>query len=154
MAEKVFLTEEGYKKLKDELTYLQTVKRKEITQRIQKARELTDVVDNAEYEDAKNEQAFVEGRILTLEKLLKNAVIISAEEKAGTVRLGSTVVVLTEDGEQEEYTIVGSLEANPDEGKISNESAVGKALLGRRVGEKVEVQAPGGTYTLEILAIK
>ena len=154
MAEKVYLTEEGYRKLKEELEYLQTVKRQEVTQRIQKARELTDVVDNAEYEDAKNEQAFVEGRILTLEKLLKNAVIISSEETTGTVRLGSTVMVLTEDGEQEEYTIVGSLEANPDEGKISNESAVGKALLGRRVGEKVEVNAPGGTYTLEILAIR
>jgi transcription elongation factor GreA len=151
--EKVYLTEEGLTKLKAELDYLYTVRRQEIAERIQRAKELTDTVDNAEYEDAKNEQAFVEGRIRTLERMIKNAAVISAETSSEQVRLGSTVTVQTQEGEQEHYTIVGSPEADPSEGKISNESPVGKVLLGRRVGEEVEVRAPAGMLKLKIVTI-
>lgn len=151
--EKVYLTEEGLTKLKAELDHLYTVRRQEVAERIQRAKELTDTVDNAEYEDAKNEQAFVEGRIRTLERMVKNAAVISAETSSEQVRLGSTVTVQTQDGEQEHYTIVGSAEADPSEGKISNESPVGKVLLGRRVGEEVEVRAPAGMLKLKIVTI-
>jgi len=151
--EKVYLTEEGLTKLKAELDHLYTVRRQEVAERIQRAKELTDTVDNAEYEDAKNEQAFVEGRIRTLEIMIKNAVVIPAESPSEQVRLGSKVTVQTQDGEQERYIIVGSPEADPSEGKISNESPVGKVLLGRRVGEEVEVRAPAGMLKLKIVTI-
>lgn len=151
--EKVYLTEEGLANLKSELDYLYTVRRHEVTERIQRAKELTDTVDNAEYEDAKNEQAFVEGRIRTLEKMIKNAVVISHEESA-EVKLGSEVTVQNQDGEKEHYIIVGSAEANPSEGKISNESPVGNVLLGKRPGDEVEVRTPGGVFKLKILTIE
>lgn len=151
--EKVYLTQEGLTKLKTELDYLYTVRRQEVAERIQKAKELTDTVDNAEYEDAKNEQAFVEGRIRTLERMIKNAMVISAESSSEQVRLGSKVTVQTQEGEREDYIIVGSPEANPSEGRISNESPVGKVLLGRRAGEEVEVRAPAGMLKLKIVTI-
>lgn len=154
MTEKLLLTPEGLEKLKAELEYLRTVRRPEVLQRLQKAKELADTVDNAEYEDAKHEQAFVEGRILTLERMIKDAQVISAEEApAKYVRPGSRVIILGPDGEKEQYIIVGKAEANPGEGKISNESPLGQALLGRYVGEEVEVQAPMGTYKVKILAV-
>lgn len=152
--EKVYLTEEGLANIKSEVDHLYTVRRHEVAERIQRAKELTDTVDNAEYEDAKNEQAFVEGRIRTLEKMLKNAVVIAREESAERVKLGSEVTVQNQDGEKEHYVIVGSAEANPGEGKISNESPVGQVLLGRRPGEKVEVHTPGGVFKLKILTIE
>lgn len=151
--EKVYLTEEGLANLKSELDHLYTVRRQEVAERIQRAKELTDTVDNAEYEDAKNEQAFVEGRIRTLEKMIKNAVVISHEDSA-EVRLGSVVMVRDPDGREERYIIVGSAEANPSEGKISNESPVGQVLLGKRPGEEVEVRTPGGVFKLKILTIQ
>jgi transcription elongation factor GreA len=156
MAQKeVFLTPEGLEKLKAELEYLRSVRRQQVADQIHRAKELGGTVDNAEYDDAKNEQAFVEGRILTLEKMLKNASIIQ-EEKApsSSVRLGSKVTVGSKGGEKEYYTIVGSAEANPSDGKISNESPVGKALMGKRVGDEVEVHAPAGARKLKIVAIE
>lgn len=156
MAQKeVFLTPEGLEKLKAELEHLRSVRRQEVADQIHRAKELGGTVDNAEYDDAKNEQAFVEGRILTLEKMLKNASIIQ-EEKApsSSVRLGSRVTVRSKGGEKEHYTIVGSAEANPSEGKISNESPVGKALMGKRVGDEVEVRAPAGARKMKIIAME
>ncbi|MFH1484462.1 MAG: transcription elongation factor GreA [Chloroflexota bacterium] len=155
MAQKeVFLTSEGLAKLTAELEHLQTARRSEVAVRIQQAKELAGTANNAEYEEAKNEQAFVEGRILTLENMIKNATIIPAEKPPpDAVGIGSTVTVLAQDGEQEQYTIVGSAEANPKEGKISNESPVGRALLGKGIGEEVEVQAPAGPVKFTITGI-
>ena len=156
MAQKeVFLTPEGLEKLKAELEHLESVRRPGVAEQIHRAKELGGTVDNAEYDDAKNEQAFVEGRILTLENMIKNAIIITDDKShSGLVQLGSKVVVLNQDGEKEKYTIVGSAEASPKDGKISNESPVGKALLGRKVGEKVEAQVPSGTLKLKLIAIQ
>ncbi len=151
--EKVYLTEEGLANLKSELDYLYTVRRQEVAERIQKSKDLSDTVDNAEYEDAKNEQAFVEGRVRTLEKMIKNAMVISHEGSAERVKLGSEVTVQNQDGEKEHYIIVGSAEANPSEGKISNESPVGKVLLEKQPGDEVEVRTPGGVFKLKILTI-
>ena len=112
-------------------------------------------MDNAEYDDAKNEQAFVEGRVLTLERMIKNATIIQEEKRPSkTVKLGSKVKVRTQDGEEEHYTIVGSAEASPGEGKISNESPVGSALMGKRMGAEVEAKVPSGTLKLKLIAIE
>ena len=155
MAQKeVFLTPEGLEKLKTELEHLRSVRRQEVADQIHRAKELGGTVDNAEYDDAKNEQAFVEGRILTLEKMIKNASIIQEKAPSSSVRLGSKVTVRSKGGEKENYAIVGSAEANPSEGKISNESPVGKALMGKRVGDEVEVRAPAGTRKMKIIAIE
>jgi len=150
----VYLTPEGLEKLKAELDHLRTVRRQEVAARIQKAKELASPVDNAEYEEAKNEQAFVEGRILQLEKMVKNASIIRTEVAASDkVALGSRVTLHDQDGEERDYTIVGSAEASPTEGRISNESPVGRALLGRRVGDEIQVQAPAGVLKFAIIKI-
>lgn len=149
----VFLTREGREKLENELKYLREVRRNEVAERIRAAKEFSDTVDNAEFEEAKNEQAFVEGRILTLEKMLANAQIIENDQGHDVVRLGSHVTVVDQDGAKEEYIIVGSAEVNPRQGKISNESPVGRALLGRRIGDRIEVLAPGGVVLLDIVAI-
>ena len=154
MAEKGnFLTPEGLAKLEEELEYLRTVRRQEVADRIQKAKELRSTVSSPEYEDAKNEQGFVEGRILELERIIKNAVIIRPEA-ADLVQLGSKVTVRHQDGSEEHYTIVGSAEVDPSQGKISNQSPVGKALLGKRVGDEVEVKVPAGVLRLTITEIK
>ena len=113
---------------------------------------LGDLTENAEYEDAKNEQSFVEGRIQTLEALIKNATLIEENQGSDHVQIGSTVVVESDDGE-ERFTIVGSTEARPADGKISNESPVGRALLGRRSGESVVVRVPAGDFTYRIVSI-
>ena len=149
------LTREGLAKLEDELEHLRTVRRPQVARRIQEAKELASAQNNPEYDDAKNEQAFVEGRILTLEQLVQNAAIIDEEEAhhANTVQLGSTVAVVNHLGAQEQYTIVGSAEANPKEGRISNESPVGRALLAKRVGEEVSVKVPAGTLRFTIIGI-
>jgi len=150
----VFLTPEGRAKLEAELNYLRDVVRPQVAERIHAAKEFSDTVDNAEFDEAKNEQSFVEGRILTLEKMLANSVIIeSATAAPDSVRLGSRVTVVNQDGEEEHFTIVGSAEVNLREGKISNESPVGRALLGRHIGDEVEVAAPAGTLRFRILAI-
>jgi transcription elongation factor GreA len=154
MSEKeIFLTPEGLAKLERELEYLRTVRRQEVAERIQTAKELRSTVSSPEYEDAKNEQGFVEGRILELERIIKNAVIIHPET-ADLVQLGSKVTVRHQDGSEEHYTIVGRAEVDPGEGKISNESPVGKALLGKRVGDEVEVTVPAGVLKLTITEIK
>lgn len=150
----IYLTAGGLAKLEAELTYLRTVRRAEIASQIHQAKELADTVDNAEYDDAKNLQAFVEGRILTLERLTKNAVIIAEEHATDSVRVGTTVTLITPEGEEEHYTIVGSYEADPIKGRISNESPVGRALLGKKVGDEVQVMAPGGVLQLTVVEIK
>ena len=155
--EKVLLTKEGLRKLKEELEELKTVRRKEVAERLKEAISYGDLSENAEYEEAKNEQAFVEGRVLELEKKIRNAKIISDKhaKKSKTVEIGSQVTVHEKGGrdEGETYTIVGSTEANPIEHKISNESPIGSALIGRSKGEVVEVQAPGGKFRYEIVKI-
>ena len=144
----VLLTKEGLDKLQRELDDLRTTKRSEIAERIKYAKEFGDISENAEYEDAKNEQGMLEGRILTLEKMVRNAVLIE-EHHDGIVQVGSRVTVKDESGE-EEFTIVGPAEVDVANGRISMESPVGKALLGHRVGEEIKVQTPGGTRTLKI----
>jgi len=152
----VLLTIAGLKKLEEELEYLKTVKRKEVADRIKQAIDFGDISENSEYDDAKNEQAFIEGRILTLEKQLRNARIIDESERSTeVVSLGSTVVLKDlELGDTLEYEIVGSMEADPSDKKISNESPVGKAVLGQKIGSVVEVEVPAGVLQYEILDIR
>ncbi|MGC5328595.1 transcription elongation factor GreA [Brevibacillus sp. SYSU BS000544] len=156
MSEKeVILTPDGLKKLEQELEDLKTVKRKEVAARIKEAISFGDISENSEYEEAKNEQAFIEGRVLTLEKMLRNARIITNDEvDTGKVSVGSTVRVKDlEYGDVVEYTIVGSAESDPMNNKISNESPVGQALLGKSKGTVVDVHVPAGVIQYEILDI-
>jgi transcription elongation factor GreA len=149
------LTPEGLRKLEEELDFLKSVKRKEVAERIKQAKEFGDLTENSEYEDAKNEQAFTEGRILTLEAMLRNARVIDNHEvRSDVVSIGSTLKLVDEEGEELTFTIVGSPEADPAHDKISNESPVGRAVLGRRKGETVTVQAPAGTIKYTIKGIK
>src|SRR5512136_1281344 len=157
MSEQTFLTREGLKKLEEELNYLRTVRRAEVADRLHDAQEDGELIENAEYEDAKNEQAFVEGRILTLESMLSNAVIIKDKSSAqqGQVIIGSKITIKeVGGGKPEMYELVGAAEADPKQGRISNESPLGKALLGRRVGDEVKVNAPAGTLSFRITAIE
>lgn len=151
----VILTVEGLKKLEEELVYLKTVKRQEVAERIKQAREFGDISENSEYEDAKHEQAFIEGRILTLEKKLRNAKLIDNDAvDINTVSVGSKVKLKDlESGDEFEYVIVGSMEADPLDSKISNESPVGKAIIGKKRGSIVEVNVPVGTLKYEIVQI-
>ncbi|WP_406677536.1 transcription elongation factor GreA [Moorella sp. ACPs] len=156
MAEKeTLLTMSGLKKLEEELEYLKSVKRREVAERLKQAIEFGDLSENSEYEDAKNEQAFIEGRILTLEKKLRNARVIDASEVPDdVVSLGSRVTLKDMDaGEELQYEIVGSMEADPSENRISNESPVGKAILGHRIGEIINIQVPAGTLRYQIVNI-
>jgi transcription elongation factor GreA len=150
-----FLTKEGFQKLQDELDYLRKVKRQEVANRLHEAMEGGELIENAEYEAAKNEQAFVEGRIQELDALLASAKIIedNGKKKSDGVQLGSKVTIKEGNFDPETFTIVGMAEANPREGKISNESPIGKAILGHKVGESVKVETPGGTYTVKIIKI-
>jgi len=151
----VFLTREGLKQLEEELEFLRTKRRAEVAERLHDAMEGGELIENAEYEAAKNEQAFVEGRIQELEMILASARII--EEQGGdptTVQVGDTVVVKEGNNNPEEYTIVGAAEANPRKGKISNESPLGKALLNHRAGDEVTVEAPGGMFKVQVVKIK
>jgi transcription elongation factor GreA len=147
-----YISKDGLEKLREELAEMTTVRRPEIAQRIHDAKEHGDLSENAEYEDAKNEQAFVEGRIQALESMIKNATIIDENHSTDHVQIGSTVKVTGEDGE-ESFTIVGSAEAKPAAGRISNESPVGRALLGRKKGEKVVVKVPAGDFAYKIVEI-
>ncbi len=147
-----YLSREGLKKLREEHEEMVSVKRVEVAQRIHDAKEHGDLSENAEYEDAKNEQAFVEGRIQTLESLIKNATLIDEHHSTEFVQIGSTVKVKSEEG-TDSYMIVGSAEADPAQGKISNESPVGRALLGKKKGDKVVVQIPRGDETYTIVSI-
>jgi transcription elongation factor GreA len=155
MAPKVTaLTAEGHKHLLGELNNLKTVRRKEVAARIRKASETGGVVDNAEYDEAKNEQAFVEGRISDLDNILSNAVVASVSKgKEGSVQLGSSVTVENDSGSKTRYVVVGSAEAAPLEGKISVESPVGRAILGHKKGDVVKVETPSGAVKLRITAV-
>ncbi len=139
--------------MKEELDELKKVKRPQVIDRIQKAKELGDLSENAEYADAKDEQSFIEGRISELENLINKALVIDSAKAKGQVDMGRTVVVEC-DGGTRQYTIVGSKEANPSQGIISNESPIGRAFLGKKVGETVEVEIPRGTMVCKILEIK
>jgi transcription elongation factor GreA len=147
-----YLSKDGLDKLRAELDEMLNVKRPEVAQRIHDAKEHGDLSENAEYEDAKNEQAFVEGRIQTLQALIKNATIIDENHSTDHVQIGSTVTVDSSDGE-ESFTIVGSTEARPTEGRISNESPVGAALMNKKKGDKVTVQTPAGSAAYTVVSI-
>jgi transcription elongation factor GreA len=154
MPKDVILTPEGLSKLKDELEYLSNDKRREVAERIKEAREFGDISENSEYDDAKNEQAMLEARIAALEEKLRSAQVIdSAELSTDVVHVGSVVHVKDEDGKSQKYTIVGSAEANPREFRLSNESPVGKALVGRKRGDEVTVATPRGERKLKITKI-
>lgn len=150
------MTLAGKEKLEQELEYLKTVKRKEVVERIKIARSFGDLSENSEYDSAKEEQAFVEARIQAIENMIRNAKIIDEGEiKTDVVTLGSSVTFIElPDGEEETYTIVGSAEADPFEGKISNDSPMAKSLLGHKVNDEVTVQTPGGEMLVKIIDIK
>ena len=152
----VILTPAGHKKLKEEIEHLSTVKRREVAERIKLAREFGDIAENSEYDDAKNEQAMLEHRIATLEERLKNARVIAKNEiTTDVVSVGTRVRLRDVDAKETiEYTIVGSAEANPAEQKLSNESPVGRAIIGRKKGETVEVTAPRGSLKYKIMDIQ
>jgi transcription elongation factor GreA len=151
-----FLTREGYQKLQEELEDLRTNKRQEIANRLHEAMEGGELIENAEYEAAKNEQAFVEGRIKELEMLLATArVIAEGSTSADAIQVGSKVTIQEEGvSESEVYTIVGAAEANPALGRISNESPLGKALLNRKISDTVQVDAPAGSFVVHILKVE
>jgi transcription elongation factor GreA len=150
-----FLTQDGYQKLQEELDYLRTEKRQEIANRLHEAMEGGELIENAEYEAAKNEQAFAEGRIKELEILLATARVITEEHlDLDTVQVGNKVTIQEEGSPKETYTIVGAAEANPAEGKISNESPLGKALMNHKAGDKVQVEAPAGSFTVKIIKLE
>ena len=149
------LTRDGIAKLQEELEHLRTVRRQEVANTLYRTKEAATTQYDAEYDDAKNEQAFVEGRILTIENMLRNAVIINENKKGhaeARIRLGSRVRVRTDKGAQQTYVIVGPAEADPGEGRISNESPVGRALMGKQVGDEVEAMAPAGPVRLKVEA--
>ncbi|MCY6485727.1 transcription elongation factor GreA [Clostridium aestuarii] len=156
VSKKYIMTSEGVKKLEEELEFLKTVKRKEITEKIKVALSYGDLSENSEYDEAKNEQAFAEGRIVQLENMLRNATVVDESEiSTDAVSVGSFVKVKDYEFDEEiEFHIVGSAEADPMENKISNESPVGKALIGNKVGDIVEAPVPDGVSKFEILQIR
>ncbi|MEE1161741.1 MAG: transcription elongation factor GreA [Acutalibacteraceae bacterium] len=155
MAKVVKLTDDGLKKLEEELENLKTVGRADIAEKIKVARGYGDLSENSEYDEAKNEQAKIEARIVEIEEMLKNVEIIEdVKGKAKTVMVGVKVKVLDEEyGDECEYRVVGSTEADPRDGKISDESPVGRALMGKKIGDEVIVEAPGGEFKLKVVGI-
>lgn len=147
------VTTEGLEKLKAEYELLASTSRQEVADKIKRAREMGGTENNAEYEDAKNEQAFIEGRISSLENIILNARIIEGPSKPGIVELGNQVLLQNQDGKIDRYTIVGTTEASPVDGKISCESPVGKALLGKKKGDKIEVRTPAGMMKIQIIEV-
>lgn len=153
-AKPTFVTEEGLQKIKDELEYLKVTKRKEVAEALKQAKAFGDLSENSEYDEAKNEQAEVERHIAELEDILNNFEIIKATKKKNKIQVGSSVKVFDLEFEEEEvYTIVGSTESDPLENKISDESPIGKALLGAKPGEEVQAETPGGTVKMKVLEI-
>jgi len=150
---KILITKEGLDKLQSELEHLISVRRQDVASKIKRAREMGGTENNAEYEDAKNDQAFVEGRILMLENIVNNANVIESPALPGVVEIGDKVLIQNQDGKIEQFTIVGSAEASPVDGKISNESPVGKALLGKKIGDEVEVTTPAGVLKLLLMDV-
>src|SRR6476469_11240563 len=154
MQKDVILTEEGLQNLKDELEHLQGAKRREIAERIKEAREFGDISENSEYDDAKNEQAMLEAKIAQLEERLRDATVIDADDvSTDVVALGSLVTIETPAGKAT-YQLVGSAESDPDENRLSNESPIGRAILGHKKGETVDVVTPGGNIKVKIVTIK
>ncbi len=151
MEKKVF-TAQGLTKLKEELEHLQTTRRKQVADRIKSAKEFGDLSENAEYQEAKEEQAFIEGRIIELEHMVKTAVVAEQSADNDTVQVGSQVTV-DKDGKELHFTIVGSTEADPVNGKISLESPLGQAMLNRKINEKFEVDLPSAKVTYKIIKI-
>lgn len=156
--DQVLITKEGLEKLKEELDHFKSIRRKEVAARLKEAISYGDLSENSEYEEAKNEQAFIEGRIIELEKMIANAKIITETKKStdATVQIGTTVTVqnLTENDEPETYTIVGSTEADPAGHKISNESPIGSALLGKGKNDVMKIKVPAGIFEYKILKVK
>ncbi len=158
MMDQTLVTKEGLKNLEQELDNLKSVRRKEVAERLKEAISYGDLSENSEYQEAKTEQAFIEGRILELEQMIKNAKIISDSKSAGKgkdIQIGATVTIRnkTDNDDPVEYTIVGSTEADPLEHKISNESPVGRALLGKKKGDTVDVKTPAGPYKYEVVKV-
>lgn len=153
---KFYVTQKGLRKLEEEVEYLKTEKRAEVKERLKIARSYGDLSENSEYEAAKDEQGMVESRIILLENQLRNAVLIREEDKiSGIVSLGSTVTIReVPNGEKEVYTIVGPAESDPVEGRVSNESPIGSALLGKQEGDKATIPAPSGEFIIEILKVE
>lgn len=149
-----YLTRQGFDKLQDELEHLRTVKRQEVAIRLHEAMEGGELIEDAEYEAAKNEQAFVEGRIQELEILLANARIVEESGKREIVQVGAKVTIQEEEIEPETFTIVGPAEANPRLGRISHESPLGRALMDHRAGDKVKVDAPDGPFYVQLLKVE
>ncbi|AUS09585.1 transcription elongation factor GreA [Laceyella sacchari] len=151
----VLLTEEGLEKVKQELELLKTQKRHEVAERLKEAIAQGDLSENSEYDAAKEEQAFIESRIITLENMIRNAKIIASNQNTGVVSVGSKVTIEEiPDGDKETYTIVGSAESDPSSFKISNESPIGAELIGKKVGEVINVSTPGGTIQFKIIEIE
>ena len=154
MAKEVVLTREGFEKLKAEIEELSTVRRREVAERIKEAREFGDISENSEYDDAKNEQAMLEARIAQLEERLRDAMVIDADElPSDIVSLGAHVMIETPAGKAT-YQVVGSAESDPDQSRLSNESPIGRAILGHKKGETVDVVTPGGPIKVKIVSIK
>jgi len=149
-----YLTRQGYQKLQEELEYLRTTKRHEVAERLHEAMEGGELIEDAEYEAAKNEQAFVEGRIQELEILLANARIIDETGHREVVQVAAKVTIQEDDNDPETYVIVGPAEANPRVGRISNESPLGRALMDHRAGDLVKVDAPGGSFHVKIVKVE
>lgn len=150
----VVLSPEGYRKLDEELEFLRSVRRRDVAERIKQARTFGDITENSEYEDAKNEQAFIEGRILTLEKILRNASILRDNGRPDSVSMGTSVLLADlEQGGEFQFTIVSSAEADPSINRISDASPVGKALLGKRPGDEVAVRIPAGMARYKVLRV-
>ncbi len=155
MNKDIILTEEGYNEIKKELDYLRGEARNQIAEKIKNAREYGDLSENAEYEEAKNEQAFLEGKILELERKLSNAKVAKKTKKDGVISIGSKVKVFDPQYNEElTYTILGSGEGDPDNGKISNESPLGSALIGKKVGDNVEFSTPNGVIAFNIVSVE
>lgn len=153
MAQQTYLSNEGVNNLKNELNELKTKKRQEIAKRLQEAKDLGDLSENAEYFEAKEAQSFNENRIAELTELLKNAVVIEPSNEESTVRVGSTIELKSNVG-IERFNIVGSAEAKPQEGKVSNESPLGKMLLGKKIGDEIEIKTPNGGAKYKIIKIE
>jgi len=155
MAEPTYITVEGREKTERELRHLITVRRPELAKKLTEAVSMGDLKENADYHDAKEQQALMEGRILYLENLLRTAIVVENAGKNDEVQIGSKVRIrFLDDDSEEEYTIVGASEANPKEGRISNASPIGAALMGKRKNTKVKVQTPGGTSEIKIITIR
>lgn len=151
---KIILTQEGLKNLEDELQDLKVVRRKDVAAKIKEARGQGDLSENAEYDAAKEEQAEIEARIVTIENMLRNAEVIDSDTNTDSVSIGNKIKLFDNEFEEEvEYTLVGSAEADPFNGKISNESPIGSALLGHKVGDTIEAETPDGTISFKILEI-